>query len=67
MAKEKEKNRYRIVVDIEGESYVFKRYGSDESAVKKVMNMFMKENMPEWHYDIVGIEKDKTRTIGSCP
>ena len=67
MAKEKEKNRYRIVLDIEGESYVFKRYGSDESAVKKVMNTFMKENMPEWHYDIVGIEKDKTRTIGPCP
>lgn len=57
-------DRYKIYINIEGDRLVFKRYGKDENDIRKIMNTFMKENMPQWTYDIEDIEKDKTRSVG---
>lgn len=57
-------NRYKIYMNIAGEHLVFKRYGTDENDIRIIMNTFMKENMPQWTYDIENIEKDKTKSVG---
>ena len=49
-------NRYKIYMNIEGNHLVFKRYGTDENDIRIIMNTFMKENMPQWNYDIENIE-----------
>ena len=56
-------NRYKIYMNIEGNHLVFKRYGTDENDIRIIMNTFMKENMPQWNYDIENIEKDKTKSV----
>lgn len=56
-------NRYKIYMNIEGNHLVFKRYGTDENDIRIIMNTFMKENMPQWTYDIENIEKDKTKSV----
>ena len=56
-------NRYKIYMNIEGNHLVFKRYGTNENDIRIIMNTFMKENMPQWNYDIENIEKDKTKSV----
>ena len=57
-------DRYKIYMNIEGNHLVFKRYGTDENDIRIIMNKYMKENMPQWTYDIENIEKDKTKSVG---
>ena len=54
--------RYKIVAVVNGEQLIFKRYGSEETAVKKEFMAFVHELYDTW-CDIQSIEEDKTYPI----
>lgn len=54
--------RYRIVVNMNGEPQVFKRYGTDPDKVKKELVTFIHERYDMW-VDVHEIDEDKTHPI----